>query len=119
MIQFFSQTENIEDLERRKDGLAHAAKLVDEAWDANQANWAVQFAGKLREDQILELAIDSLDHHNPEELIQAALTMLANTVFLPDNRKFICRQQCLEAIVNTFKIRLIYLKRMNHNNMFW
>ena len=30
LIQFFAQTENVEDLDRRRDGLEHAAKIVDQ-----------------------------------------------------------------------------------------
>ena len=69
----------------------------------NQANWAVQFAKKLREEEILDLALDSLDLQNPPELLQESLRLIASTIFLPENRKIICRQACLEPIVNTFK----------------
>jgi hypothetical protein len=103
LIQFFAQTENVEDLDRRRDGLEHAAKIVDQAWDLNQANWAVQFAKKLREEEILDLALDSLDLQNPPDLLQESLRLIASTIFLPENRKIICRQACLEPIVNTFK----------------
>ena len=69
----------------------------------NQANWAVQFAGKLREEGILELAVDSLDEDNPPELVKASLDVIAAIVFLPENRKLLCRPENLEPIVSIFK----------------
>ena len=33
--------------------MEHAAKLIEEAWEIKQAGWAVQFATRLREEEIL------------------------------------------------------------------
>ena len=57
--------------------------------------------------------MESLDSQNPEEVILSGLEMLAASVFLPDNRKFICRQACLEALVGTFK-RFVTAKDGNY-----
>ena len=63
---------------------------------------AVQFSASLLEREILHLAVDSLAPDSPPELVLESLKLIAASIFIPDIRKFICKQDNLQAVVSCF-----------------